>query len=520
MSFVTGASHQPVLHRFIHTSARACVRTRLGDKSSDSATWLAPFLDKKNPTIVELHKVPPANGPGLPPNPPVPPKYALSAAYVHRQAYDRRRQKYISFVFPKPSFSLQQHPLASHPCVKGLSLDHGTVDPVEALVVAHQLVKYARDLQVEEAEKEWLSLKAAEATEGDETVSMWHWNISNARRTSWHQFWEDYTANEAFKFATRLANYSTITTYVDLNQSAPDYERGNHSAVLTCLLPADIAIETEAVDALSWLGPPKHVVELLFALDPKALAFSNKPILPTVTRISPSRYILTCANKLARDVLLRYWAVYATRVQDDTGRRPPFMLEADTAQSAKQTGDVAFTKPSFDVRIDATGGGLWLGEKRFARLEDLPQVILNSPISGASKLAASPPTNTSFSPILETPDPLPTREVLPTSSKGRSQPTTAQNRGQAITSSASSSGQWSATPRRPSAADFEKPRPKIPIILPEPRPRGRSIASNRATTIPFPQRSTAAADAARLRARSKQTSAESWRTNPHARYLP
>ena len=172
-----------------------------------------------------------------------------------------------------------------------------------------------------------------------------------------------------------------LSTFVGLDRSSstPDYERGPMSVVLTCLHPADSGAEDNSFDSLSWLGPPKHVVELLFALGANALsAIQDKPVLPSVTRISPARYVLTFADKRARDRLLRHWQRYAAQVEEDVGWTPPFVLTADQVdeQTPSITARDRGKMPApLDVRRDATAGTLWVGNERYTSSEALAQLV-------------------------------------------------------------------------------------------------------------------------------------------------
>lgn len=179
------------------------------------------------------------------------------------------------------------------------------------------------------------------------------------------------------KFFTRgrSTDPSNCRTFVGLDQSSvtPDYERGPTSVVFTCLLPEDVAVDVDSADALSWLGPPKHIVELIFALDPKAIGPLEKPVMPTVSRISPARYVLTFKDQKARDRFLLYWRRYSTRIEGETGRTPPFVLTADITSKAGST-EPSLPGP-LGVRRGTARGDIWVGKDRFTAIDKLSGLV-------------------------------------------------------------------------------------------------------------------------------------------------
>lgn len=187
-------------------------------------------------------------------------------------------------------------------------------------------------------------------------------------------------------------------TYVGIKGAkAPKFARGPNSVLLTCFLShyhvADPDLE------LNELGVPAHVTDLLFALPVKALN-SGTPDIPTITRISPSQYVLTFKSRGARTALLSAWAEYVPSVEEHVGRVPPYTLEPDTehapahepapapapASAPPRTAENA--SQTLDARRDVRGG-VWLGGDRYTRVEDLPKLLFDRAKRDATALAAS-----------------------------------------------------------------------------------------------------------------------------------
>lgn len=420
--------HQTAIRAFIHTSARACARSKdnsrrppARDPAQDTWNWLDPFLESPNHEQLQ----PQANETLLT----VPQTEAdpLNSGYVRKNLWDPRAKKWTSCVFPKPGFSLHHHSLSAHPSLKGLALERGTAQPVAAPVVVHRLVMYARDQQLQAAEQQWQGSPASNRAKTSvgrnvDPLKEWHWNLPASRRRAWRDYWSRFMVEQEAAFIQKdlHQDYETMTyvknlwiialsdivhrTYVGLSQTAPDYKRGNMSAILTCLLPADIAMETESVDSLSWLGLPNHILELLFALSPAALGSVDRPVLPTVTRISPARYVLTFESQRSRDALLRHWKRFSSRILDETSRMPPFRMQADGPERQPTQAP----EQGFNVRVDAAGGGLWLGTERFARVQDLANLVHDR----AARSAASLPRKARTELLAAAPAPSPIRQSL------------------------------------------------------------------------------------------------------------
>lgn len=185
----TARSRRGAIRAFIHSSANLCSKGTL----NAAWNWLDPLSLGNNTGSAAL------------------PAGAIHGndQYVRKRVFDRRKGKSVDIVYARPTFELGLHPSAAHPCVKGLTLDHGQFTPVDEPIVVHRLVRYARTQQLEAAACEEDVPRAA-GTKG-ESSQTWHWNIPKARRAAWRQYWTSRPKMETTPAAADTNKEYTIT---------------------------------------------------------------------------------------------------------------------------------------------------------------------------------------------------------------------------------------------------------------------------------------------------------------------
>ncbi|KZV82821.1 hypothetical protein EXIGLDRAFT_729252 [Exidia glandulosa HHB12029] len=344
---------QAALRAFIHTSSRSCKASWAASSSSfrlyspDDAPP-APALENASTELDQSAASEPL----------------VSGGYIERLLPDKRSGRLVKYVFPTPNFTLKQHPLAEHPCVSGLGLDHGNTVPAKP-IPTWQIIKRKRNEQRAQTQ--------LNCNLPDRTVSLW--------RSFWSRHYE---TEDLSHLETHVSAYPEPITYVGLkHKKSPTFARGPTSVLMTCHL--EIYQTPDADLELNELGVPVHVTDLLFALPLRALN-SGTPDLPTVTRISPAHYVLTCKSIAARTALLSGWEEFVHKIEQAYSRAPPYTLEPDPAEEPAHDPETALPKHAHEFLRSAThagldarydgAGGLWIGTTRYARMEDLPKLLL------------------------------------------------------------------------------------------------------------------------------------------------
>lgn len=175
---VRAARGHAALRAFIHTSSRSCsaavlLKTRPGLYSPKDAPPPAP----SEPTLEELASQP----------------YEISVHgdFIHRLLPDKRSGKLVTYIFPRPNFSLVSHPLTTHPCVSGLGLDHGTLAPFKP-IPTWQIIKSKRAEQ-----------RALAAANGETSPC----NVLLPTLRLWAAFWGEHSRHENISRIYQLPQY-------------------------------------------------------------------------------------------------------------------------------------------------------------------------------------------------------------------------------------------------------------------------------------------------------------------------
>ncbi|EJD37948.1 hypothetical protein AURDEDRAFT_146901 [Auricularia subglabra TFB-10046 SS5] len=390
------------IRAFVHSSSRSCganaalYRQRERDRPPSAASESGHRDSASSSSAASSSSLPIEQ---LPPSAPyhardlsLMPRTMIYGNYIHCLLPDKRSGRLVTYIFPRPSFTLKMHPLAVHPCVSGLGLDHGTLSPAQP-IDNYKVVRDKREQQL------------AQAQESEDSDS-WHCNVPPSRLREWSSHWLDvlFDGEPAEPPAKYLEEYAQPVTYVGINgRKAPSFARGRTSLLVTCLL-SDCNLADPRY-GLNELGLPSHITELLLSL-PTGPLTKDEPELPTITRISPAQYVLTFQSRKDRNALFEAWNTYAARVaRARDGCKPPYTIELDKQRAeahdpavdkAARTIAAKARQHGLDVQLDAMGG-LWLGDTRYARVQDLPKLIFErtgmprptSSGSVASKLASA-----------------------------------------------------------------------------------------------------------------------------------
>lgn len=183
------------VRRFIHTSTRCCTNV-----SGQTWNWLDAIVRDGDQDASHEFSV------AAVPRP--------KATFVRKSVFDNRSRKRVELVCTRPSFQLSTHPQARHPCVRGLTLDTGNIQPYDEPLVAHRLVQYARTQQLQAAAREALpSLLDTDPTSENVVAEHRHWNVPFKTRLAWFRCQESHPSGKETKLTSResVKDFETIT---------------------------------------------------------------------------------------------------------------------------------------------------------------------------------------------------------------------------------------------------------------------------------------------------------------------